>query len=251
VQARWYTEANRTSFDHVVLHTMEFWERGDSAEWCQHFFATSDRKGSTHMCVDNNSIARSVLDKDVCWGANGVNRSGLHIEHAGFASQDSASWWDDYSMDMLWLSAQLTAAWCKKYSIPATFVDWRGLIAGHRGITTHAEAEKAFPYGGHTDPGAAFPIDTYVDNVRFILDPPIATKEVHMFMLQAPAGINDGVFLVDVTTIRWIESGHEVGVLNAAGVPTVTATEDKIRVMRDARTPFGPSPTSGPFVGFW
>jgi hypothetical protein len=205
------------------------------------------------MCVDNNSIARSVLDKDVCWGANGVNRTGLHIEHAGFAAQEERDWFDTYSLDMLWLSAKLTAAWCYKYSIPARFVDWRGLIAGERGITTHAQAELAFPYGGHTDPGADFPMAAYITFVQSYLQPPLTTKEITMFLLMGPGpnGINDGVFLLDVDTIRWIESGHELGILNAAGVPTVTATEDKIRIMRQARTPFGPSPTSGPFVGFW
>lgn len=251
VQARWYTPANRTEFGHVVLHTMEFWERDDSAEWCQQFFATSDRQGSTHCEVDNNSICRSVLDRDVCWGANGVNRSGLHIEHAGFAAQTTPDWADAYSTSMLALSSELTASWCLKYSIPAVFVDAAGLIAGRRGITTHAEAEIAFPFGGHTDPGTEFPMTAYVQAVNDWLYPPIVTKEVDMLMLVGPGGDNDGVFLVDVTTIRWIQSGHELGILRQAGINTVTATVEKIGVMRYARTPFGPSPTSGSFVGLW
>lgn len=169
VQARWYTEAYGRSIDYVVLHTMEFWERSDSAEWCQNFFATSDRKGSTHCMVDCDSICRSVLDKDVCWGANGVNRSGLHIEHAGFAAQEVVDWHDEYSKQMLRLSAELAASWCQKYSVPAVFVDAAGLLAKSRGITTHAEAEIAFPYGGHSDPGAEFPMDEYLALVRGFL----------------------------------------------------------------------------------
>lgn len=252
VQARWYTPANRTVFGHVVLHTMEYWERADSAEWCQNFFATSDRQGSTHCMVDNDSITRSVLDHDVCWGANGVNKSGLHIEHAGYAAQGPIDWADDYSTKMLALSAELTATWCQTYAIPAVYVDAAGLIAGQRGITTHAQAEIAFPYGGHTDPGVSFPIDAYVARVVELLKPtPPTQKRVDMFMLVGPNGTNDGVFLVDVTTIRWVESGHELGILNAAGITTVTATVEKIGVMRNARTPYGPSPTSGSFVGLW
>lgn len=169
VQARWYTPAYGRSIDYVVLHTMEFWERSDSAEWCQNFFATSDRQGSTHCMADDNSLARSVLDKDVCWGANGVNRNGLHIEHAGFAAQEVVDWHDDYSKSMLRLSAELTASWCAKYSIPVQYVDAQGLLAKSRGITTHAQAEIAFPYGGHTDPGPDFPIEEYLGLVRGFL----------------------------------------------------------------------------------
>lgn len=251
LQARWYTPAARTSFDHVVLHTMEYWERSESAEWCQQFFATSDRQGSTHCEVDNNSICRSVQDHDVCWGANGVNRSGLHIEHAGFAAQSDVDWHDEYSLLMLRLSAELTATWCQKYSIPVRFVTARGLIAGERGITTHAEAEIAFPYGGHTDPGVEFPIDLYLYLVRSILYPPPSQgKKITMFMLVGPGGVNDGVFLCDVTSIRWVQ-GAEAGVLNMAGVITVTCSPDKIYAMRAVRVPMGPPPNSGPFVGIW
>jgi len=251
VQARWYTPAQRTTFDIVCLHTMEFWERSDSAEWCQQFFATSDRQGSTHCEVDNNTICRSVLDHDVCWGANGVNRSGLHIEHAGFAAQADEDWHDEYSLLMLRLSAELTASWCLKYSIPAVFVDAAGLIAGRRGITTHREAEIAFPYGGHSDPGEHWPMAEYVQAVNDLLYPPMITKEVEMIQLQSPGGVNDGVLLVDAVNVRWVQSGHELGILNQAGVPTVIATVDKIRAMRDARTPCGPCPTTGPFAGWW
>jgi hypothetical protein len=169
VQARWYTETAGRSIDYVVLHTMEFWERSDSAEWCQNFFATSDRKGSTHMMVDSDSLARSVLDKDVCWGAKGVNHNGLHIEHAGFAAQETPDWHDDFSQRMLRLSAELTATWCDLYSIPVQYVDANGLLAKVRGITTHAQAEIAFPLGGHTDPGAEFPMDEYLAMVRGFL----------------------------------------------------------------------------------
>lgn len=81
--------------------------------------------------------------------------------------------------------------------------------------------------------------------------PPITPKEVTMFQLVGPGGSDDGVFLVDVTTIRWVQSGHEVAVLNQAGVVTVTAAVEQIHAMRYARTPFGPSPTSGSYVGLW
>lgn len=170
IEARWYTKTWGRVIDYVVLHTMEFWERGDSAEWCAQYFATSDRKGSAHMNVDCDSITRSVLDKDVAWGANGVNHNGLHIEHAGFAAQGPADWGDDYSVAMLVRSAHLTATWCQLYDIPPVFIDEHGLTAGLRGITTHRCAEIAFPYGGHTDPGVDFPIDSYIGAVEGFLE---------------------------------------------------------------------------------
>lgn len=169
-QARWYTRLGEERFiDYVVLHTMEFWRRSDAAEWCQGFFATSDRKGSTHVAVDDDSICRSVRDKDVCWGANGVNHNGLHIEHAGWAAGTPEEWADEFSSRMLRLSAELTATWCARYEIPPVFVDAAGLRRRERGITTHAEAEQAFPFGGHSDPGANFPVEKYLEMVRFFL----------------------------------------------------------------------------------
>jgi hypothetical protein len=207
-QARWYTKVTGERFiDYVVLHTMQFWERSDSAEWCQDFFATSDRKGSTHMCVDNDSIARCVLDKDVCWGANGVNHDGLHIEHAGFAEQDEVNWHDEYSQQMLRLSAELTATWCALYDIPPVFVDADGLRRHVRGITTHREAEIAFPYGGHTDPGPEFPINQYIEMVKFFLGVQMASLTVHESELRT--SVVGGPMTLDFTYLP--TDGSKVG----------------------------------------
>ena len=50
--------------------------------------------------------------------------------------------------------------------IPLQFVDADGLVAKKRGVTTHACVTQAFHRSTHTDPGAAFPLDTYLARAR-------------------------------------------------------------------------------------
>lgn len=168
VRCRWYRATNGRVIDYVVIHDMEFPERPDSAEWCANYFATTERQASTHFTADNDSIIRCAYDHDVCYSANGVNHNGLHIEMAGYAGQSEGDWRDAYSISMLIKVAALTAALCVRYNVPMVFVDAFGLTQGARGITTHAEAERAFPYDGHSDPGPNFPMDLFVDAVKGI-----------------------------------------------------------------------------------
>lgn len=165
VRCRWYRPTNGRIIDYVVIHDMEFPERPDSAEWCANFFAVTDKQASTHFAVDNDSAIRCAWDNDVTYGANGVNHNGLHIELAGYAAQSEAEWHDDYSIAVLIKAASLTAALCARYNVPVQYVDAFGLQSGVRGITTHREAERAFPYGGHTDPGPNFPINQFIEAV--------------------------------------------------------------------------------------
>lgn len=176
VQAKHYTPAGRSraSIKWIVLHSMEGPEDVERAEHVARWF--SDQlapkfpapRASAHYAVDSDSIVQMVKDRDVAWHAGGGNRHGIGIEHAGKARQTRAQWLDAFSGPMLLLSAELTAALCNQYVIPRAFVDAEGLLHGEAGITTHAEITKAFKKSNHTDPGANFPMDWYLDRVRDI-----------------------------------------------------------------------------------
>jgi hypothetical protein len=45
-------------------------------------------------------------------------------------------------------------------------VDREGLQAGEPGVTTHNEVTHAFRKSDHTDPGAAFPMDAFLERAR-------------------------------------------------------------------------------------
>ena len=143
----------------VVVHSTE----GGTAESVARFFATT-AQASTQLVVDDNECYRCVPDLVVPWGAPGVNTSGLHIEHCGFAAWSRERWLAHVAM--LKLSAEHAAKWCWQYDIPRRWVGPLGLRLGRSGLTRHMDASKAFTPGGHTDPGAGFPQDTYLQLVK-------------------------------------------------------------------------------------
>lgn len=169
-QAKNYTKTNRTDIRWIVLHSMECAEAATSAENVANWFASpAAPKASAHFCIDSDSVIQCVLEKDVAWHAQGGNKYGIGLEHAGFARQSREQWLDAYSKAMLGLSAKLSSMLCDKFNIPKEYIDRDGLKNGLKGITTHNEITKAFNIvGGHYDPGPNFPMDYYIELVNSI-----------------------------------------------------------------------------------
>jgi N-acetyl-anhydromuramyl-L-alanine amidase AmpD len=174
VQAHFFTKSNRMAkhIDLVVLHSMEGIEDANKAESVAIWFAGKNKRfepprASAHYAVDCDSIVQMVKDKDVAWHAPGANHNGIGIEHAGKAKQTREEWFDEFSAPMLLISAGLIARLCKRYGIPVEFVDAKGLHLRKSGITTHREVTSAFHRSTHMDPGANFPLDWYIEQVRF------------------------------------------------------------------------------------
>jgi N-acetyl-anhydromuramyl-L-alanine amidase AmpD len=160
---------NKTSgrrIDLIVIHTMEMDEKGSTAESCAAWFQNPAAGVSAHYCVDNDTIVQCVQEDDVAWHAPGANHDGIGIEHAGRAKQTGREWGDDYSVAMLDRSTTLAAEICKRYGIPAVWLNPPDLLAGKRGITSHNNVSKAFKKGTHWDPGEGFPIQQYLTAVR-------------------------------------------------------------------------------------
>ena len=174
VQAKWYIHPTKNRHPQlIVIHSMEAPEKGVTAENVAKYFQTTKRPASTQYCVDNNSIVQCVQCSDICAGAPNANQKGIHIEHAGYARQTREQWLDEYSLDMLRLSAML----CRVILIPKFHIEARWLtvqeVARHKkdpkitGFCTHADVTAAFKQkGGHTDPGVNFPKDIYMRLVK-------------------------------------------------------------------------------------
>lgn len=167
--------------DWVVIHSMEMPEKGSTAEACARMFASTDRLASAHYCVDADSTVQCVRERDVAFAAPGANRAGVQVEHAGYARQTAGEWGDAFSAAMLDRSAALVARVCTRHDVPVVFVDAEDLLAGERGVTTHAEVSRACylahrrglassPFAraktDHSDPGVGFPMDAYLQKVR-------------------------------------------------------------------------------------
>lgn len=153
--------------DWLVIHTMEAPEKPGTARGVAHWFAGPNApKASAHFCIDAGEIVQSVPEDVVAWAAPGANRRGIHLEHAGYASQAADGWDDAYSRAVLERSAELARDICRRYEIPIVKLSVDDLRAGQRGLCGHIDITNAFNNGkGHTDPGAAFPWDRYLELV--------------------------------------------------------------------------------------
>jgi N-acetyl-anhydromuramyl-L-alanine amidase AmpD len=156
----------------VVIHSMESQEKpGTAVNVAKWFSGPTSPKTSAHVCVDSQSIVTVVEDSDIAWAAPGGNSDGLHIECAGTAAQTREQWLDKYSVGVLDNAAKVAAGWCKKYSIPAVLLTPAQVADGKtKGICGHVTVTKAFPkLGTHTDPGANFPWDVFIDKVKALI----------------------------------------------------------------------------------
>lgn len=174
IQAKHYHRGRLRPVRLVVMHDMEAARTMATAENVAKWFASaSSPETSCAYCVDADSVVCSVLPDDTAWHAPGANADGIGIELAGFAKLTEDEWLDAYGYAELDLAAQLVAALCDRYQLPPRFVDAAGILRGERGITTHAECTRAFrTVGGHTDPGAGFPMPWFVERVAGLLPYP-------------------------------------------------------------------------------
>ena len=142
-----------------MIHSTE----GGTAASNARFFATT-ALASTHLVLDDVDTYKCVPELVIPWGAPGVNRSGLHIEHCGFAKWDTETW--RLHGVMLDQSARRAAAWAWQYQIPRRWLTTEELRSRSSGFTTHAAASDAFNPGGHHDPGSGFPYKHYMGLVK-------------------------------------------------------------------------------------
>lgn len=161
---------NKRNIRLIVIHSMEFPEKDDTAENVAEYFRTTNKEASAHICVDSNSIVQCVLDNDIAWAAPGANHDGIHIEMAGYARQTAAEWRDPYSTLMLEKAADVAAQYCLKYDIPANHLSNSQLGDNTtKGIVSHAQVTDVFHKSTHTDPGKNFPWEYFIERVRATL----------------------------------------------------------------------------------
>lgn len=162
----------------IVVHTMEAPEKPHIAKNVALWFAgTKAPMASAHYCVDADETIQCVKENVVAWAAPGGNRDGVHIEHAGYASQSMVNWGDEYSTRMLARSASLAADIAKRHGIPVVKLEPEDLKDRTvMGFCGHVDLTQGRMGGhGHTDPGPFFPWETYLEMVRSAMastDPP-------------------------------------------------------------------------------
>lgn len=171
IPAKNFTWANRTIVDNICIHTIEAIEASTTGDNTAYWFSGRYSKAprvSAHVCFDDDSTIQCVPSQHIAWTAPGLNKVGLHYEHAGFARQTLAEWNDPFSRRMLERSAMKAAADCSQWNIPIVFNDAASLNRHERGITTHYQVTMGPGKGRttHTDPGRGFPMSMYLEMIK-------------------------------------------------------------------------------------
>lgn len=204
VQAHSFTDASRDVGDikRLVAHTAEIQETRDAAEDVAAFFAKPTTGVSAHKCVDNNTVVTCVFDEDIAHHAKGDNLNSIGYEMSGFAKQTKAQWLDEYSRNVIERTARNMALDCIAYNIPPRWLTEDQLRADMRGIVSHMLVSKVLGDGGRTDPGAEFPVQLLIAQIKdFITEfslPPrvkfqLGTGEGQVLATSAPcAGTVEG-----------------------------------------------------------
>lgn len=144
----------------LVVHSAET----ESAESVESWFANPKSAASTQLAIDQTRCVRMLPDLVIPWGAAGANANGLHVEFCGYARWTRAEWLA--RKEMLDRGARAYAQWCWQYRIPRRWVGPLGLKLRRKGITTHADVNRAFLRGFHWDPGPGFPKDLFLGRVK-------------------------------------------------------------------------------------
>ena len=174
IEARNYTRTTRTSVDLVVLHSTENPIRpGTARSVAQWFAGSSAPQASAHYVVGPDEVLSCVPEAAVAWAAPGANHHGIQIEMVGRAHK--TDWLadgkhDDAGAPVMRRAATLVRGICDRWDIPVRRLNVKDLLAGKRGITTHAAVTEAFKKSTHIDPGCAgdqrWPWDEFLRLVR-------------------------------------------------------------------------------------
>lgn len=157
----------------AAVHTYEC-PRGDDvearADWQQ-----ESQTGSYNVLVGTRRTLRANDDNYIPWAAMPIgNQRGLHLSFLAYAASSRAEW---LSYDaQLEKGAAVVADWCKRYGIPPVKISAADVRAGRRGVCGHGEISGAWHESDHSDPGANFPWDVFIDKVKRHMNPTPSPK---------------------------------------------------------------------------
>lgn len=149
----------------IVVHTAENlpdWDGSDEgAEKVARYAATTSRKVSWHSTVDSDSTIRMLPDSYTAWHASSYNRCSLGIEIATQAAKWTGSP-EAWRYAILRNAAKVVGEWCRAHGIQPIRIPKSVADAGGRGIIAHGDLDPT----RRTDPGAAFPWNWFIDEVK-------------------------------------------------------------------------------------
>lgn len=143
----------------VILHTAE---GARTVESLGNFFAAASVQASSHVGIDDRTIAQYVPYSMAAWTAGGANSISDQAELCGFAAWSRQTWLTQH-MRMLELAAQWVRERCLARGIPIVKITPAQVAAGSAGVCGHVDWSVGMRDTDHTDPGVSFPWDVVIN----------------------------------------------------------------------------------------
>lgn len=153
----------------VAVHSTESQDvpGWDDLNGVGNWFDNPQSQASAHIGVDGEGHSvKWVSSTEKAWTILQLNPVTVNIEFVGRAAQSKKEW----ELAQLKTAAKWTAYWCLRYDIPAQVGRVRNVngspVITRRGIIRHSDLTDA-GFGTHTDPGSAFPMESFIRYVQF------------------------------------------------------------------------------------
>lgn len=164
--AKFHGDADNKPIHRIVMHsTVGPTKAGSARGVAEYFRRIVTRPSSAHYVVDAAEVVQVVYDSVVAYHAP-PNTGSLGIEMCDYPSSiNRLRWFGKDHRALLRNAARLVAELCMAYDVPAVLLKADDLLAGHRGITTHAAVRDAWHETDHWDPGS-WPARKFIRLVR-------------------------------------------------------------------------------------
>lgn len=145
----------------------------ETAPGVANYFKRQSSKASAHFVIDTDEIIQCVSVFHTAWAMPHVNADGIHLEFCGYAGWSRAQWLKKADQTLTW-GAALTAELIHGMRYMGSPFEIRELrdrevkdYRGH-GLIRHSTASRLLkPNAGHTDPGDGFPMDVFLERVKW------------------------------------------------------------------------------------
>lgn len=160
----------------VAVHTAE---GATTAQSLEGYLDGPNVEASYHKLIDDNEVITYLADEtQAAWAMLSGNHCSVQLCLTGFAAWPRSEWLaHDH---MLHLGAEVAAQWCTRYGIPPKKLTPTQVGADWWGICGHWDWTLGKRDGTHTDPGANFPWDVFIQYVRDAMHVGKIEQEVDM-----------------------------------------------------------------------
>lgn len=154
----------------VAVHSTESQDlpgTTDDLRAIRNYFNNPKSQASSHIGIDGAGNTEVwVHSNHKAWTIGAANSWTCNIEFIGRAAQPGSAWEESQIKQ----GARWAAYWAIKYDLPVQKANCRNVnglcVCTKKGVIRHSDVTAA-GFGSHTDPGPAFPMDDFLQYMRY------------------------------------------------------------------------------------